>query len=100
MITSGESKLPYLLVGIGLGAVAGLLLALRAGEETRKNLSERSNKALDTLHRQAGRLREGAGAVVQKGKEIMGRRCCDSVSTDAETQKQAYEEKRRENLGG
>jgi gas vesicle protein len=88
MITSGESKLPYLLVGMGLGVIAGLLVAPRSGEETRKYLRERSTKGLDTLHQQAGKLRESAEGVVQKGKEIMSRRCCDSVNTGKESKKQ------------
>jgi len=41
-----------------LGAIAGLLLAPRSGEETRKYLRERSNKGLDTLNQQAGKLRD------------------------------------------
>jgi gas vesicle protein len=100
MITNGESKFPYFLAGIGLGAVAGLFFAPRSGEKTRKYLRERSTKGLDTLHQQAGKLRESAEGMVQKGKEIMSRRCCDSVNTFKESEKQVYEEERRENLGG
>jgi gas vesicle protein len=98
MITNCESKFPYFLVGMALGAIAGLLLAPSAGEETRKYLRERSAKGLDTLNRQAGKLRESAEGMVQKGKEIMSRHCCDSVDTDKETEKQADQEERRETL--
>jgi gas vesicle protein len=100
MIPNGESKFPYFLLGIGLGAVAGLLLAPRAGEETRKYLRERGTRGLDTLNQKAGKLRESAEGIVQKGKEIMSRRCCDSVVSDTEAEQQSYEEERRENLGG
>ena len=100
MTTNGESKFPYFLVGIGLGAIAGLLLAPRSGEETRKYLRERSTKGLDTLSQQAGKLRESAEGMVQNGKEIMSRQCCDSVATDTEAERQAYQEERRETLGG
>ena len=100
MITNGQSKFPYFLVGIGLGAVAGLLFAPRAGEETREYLREQSTKGLDTLNQQAAKLRESAEAMVQKGKNIMSRQCCGSVKTDPEAEKQSYEEERRENLGG
>ena len=99
MKTNDESKFPYFLVGIGLGAIAGLLLAPRAGEETRKYLRERSAKDLDTLNQQAEKLRESADVTVKKGKELIGPRC-DQVNTDTEAQKQAYQEERRENLGG
>ena len=99
MITNGESKFPYFLVGMGLGAIAGLLFAPRSGEETRKYLRERSTKGLDTLNQQAGKLRESAAKIVKKGKEFIGPHC-DSVKTDPKAEKQAYEEERRENLGG
>jgi len=99
MQTNGESKFSYLLIGLGLGAIAGLLLAPRSGEETRKYLRERSNKGLDTLNQRAGKLRESAEGIVKKGKEFIGSHR-DSVKTDTEAEKQAYEEERRENLGG
>ena len=99
MQTNGESKFSYLLIGLGLGAIAGLLCASRSGEETRKYLRERSNKGLDTLNQRAGKLRESAEGIVKKGKEFIGPHC-DSVKTDTEAEKQAYEEERRENLGG
>jgi len=100
MRTDDDSKFSFLLIGLGLGAIAGLLFAPRSGEETRKYLRERSTKGLDTLNQQAGKLRESAEGMVQKGKEIMSRQCRDSVITDTEAEKQAYEEKKRENLGG
>ena len=99
MQTNGESKFSYLLIGLGLGAIAGLLCASRSGEETRKYLRERSNKGLDTLNQRAGKLRESAEGIVKKGKEFIGPHR-DSVKTDTEAEKQAYEEERRENLGG
>jgi gas vesicle protein len=99
MKTNDEFKFPYFLVGMGLGAIAGLLLAPRSGEETRKYLRERSNKGLDTLAQQAGKLCESADKIVKKGKEFIGPHC-DSVKTDPEAEKQAYQEERRENLGG
>ena len=99
MQTNGESKFSYLLIGLGLGAIAGLLLAPRSGEETRKYLRRRSNKSLDYLNQQAGKLRESAEGIVKKGKEFIGPHR-DSVKTDTEAEKQAYQEERRENLGG
>jgi gas vesicle protein len=100
MITNGESKLPYFLMGMGLGAIAGLLFAPRPGEETRKYLRERSTKGLDTLNQQAGKLRESAEGMVQRGKEIMSRRCCDSVNTATDVEKKAEEQEGQGTLGG
>jgi gas vesicle protein len=99
MTTNGESKFLYLLVGLGLGAIGGLMAALLARKETRELLRERSINGLDYLNQQAGKLRENAEEIVKKGKEFIGPHC-DSVKTDTEAQRQAYQEERREHLGG
>jgi gas vesicle protein len=98
MITNRES-IPYFLVGIGLGVITGLLLAPRPGDETRKYLRERSTKSLDALNQQAGKLRESAQGVVQKGREFMSRRGCGSVGTDAEVEKKIDAEQTPETAG-
>jgi gas vesicle protein len=99
MKTNGESKFSDLLIGLGLGAIGGLMFALLARKETRELLRERSSKTLDYLNQQAGKLRETADVLVKKGKEFIGPPR-DSVKTDTESQKQAYQEERRETLGG
>ena len=99
MTTNDESKFSYLLVGLGLGAIGGLMAALLARKETRELLRERSIDGLDYLNQKAGKLRESAEVIVKKGKEFIGPHC-DSVKTDTEAQKQAYQEEKRENLGG
>jgi len=97
--TNSEFKFPYFLVGIALGAIAALLLTSSPGEETWKYLRERSNKGLDYLNQHAGKLRESADAVVEKGRKFMGHQC-DAVDTHTEAEEQAYQEERRETLGG
>jgi gas vesicle protein len=99
MATNGESKFSYLLVGLGLGAIGGLMAALLARKETRELLRERSINGLDYLNQQAGKLRESAEVIVKKGKEFIGPHC-DSVKADTEAQKESYQEERREHLGG
>ena len=99
MKTNNEFKFPYFLVGIALGAIAALLLAPSPGEETWKYLRERSNKGLDYLNQQAGKLRERTEAVIKKGSKLIGSHR-DSVDTATEAEKQAYQEERRETLGG
>jgi gas vesicle protein len=99
MTTNGESKFSYLLIGLGLGAIGGLISAALARKETRELLRERSNKSLDYLNQQAGKLRETADVIVKKGKEFIGPQR-DSVNSETEAQKQAYQEDKRENLGG
>ena len=99
MTTNGESKFSYLLIGLGLGAIGGLLSALLGRKETRELLRERSRNSLDYLNQQAGKLRESADVIVKMGQEFIGPHC-DSVKTDTEAQKQAYQEEKRESLGG
>ena len=52
-----------------------------------------------TLNQQAKKLRETTEGIVEKGKELMSHRCC-SVDATTEAQEQAYQEDRREHLGG
>jgi gas vesicle protein len=99
MKTNSEFKFPHFLVVIALGAIAALLLAPSPGEETWKYLRERSNKGLDYLNQQAGKLRQTAKGVVRKGRKIVGSHR-DTVDTVTEAEKQAYQEERRETLGG
>ncbi len=95
MTTNGEPKLPYLFIGLGLGAIAGLMFALLARKETRELLHERSSKTLDYLNQHAGKLRESAAAVVETGMKFMGHQCA-AVDTHTEAQEQAYQGERRE----
>jgi gas vesicle protein len=99
MTTNGESKFSYLLIGLGLGAIGGLMAAILVQKETREVLRERSRKSLDYLNQQAGKLRESAEGIVKKGKEFIGPPR-NSVKTDTEAERQAYQEEQRETLGG
>jgi gas vesicle protein len=84
MKTNGESKFSYLLIGLGLGAIGGLMAALLARKETRESLRESSSKTLDYLNQQGQKLREITEGIVEKGKELMSHRC-GSVAPRAET---------------
>lgn len=92
-------RFPYVLVGMGLGAIAGLLLTPGAVEEMWKYLRERSHRGLDSLNKQSAKLRESAEGIVKKGKKFIGSHC-DSVKIDTKAERQAYQEERRENSGG
>lgn len=99
MKTNGESNFSYLLIGLGLGAIGGLMAALLARKETRESLRESSSKALDYLNQQGKKLRETTQGIVEKGKALVGH-CCGSVDATTEGEKQAYQTERREHLGG
>jgi gas vesicle protein len=96
MKTNGESKLPYLLVGLGLGAIAGLLSALLARKETREKVLERGTKSLDYLKEQGQRLRESSREAVKKGRNFIGCQRPESVESSPEGERQVYEEQRRD----
>jgi len=99
MTTNGESKVSYLLVGLGLGAVGGLMAALLVRKETREIIRDRSRKSLDYLNEQAGKLRETTDVIVQQAKKLMACKRSDSASDSTEAEKQTYREDGRENLG-
>ena len=95
MRTNSESRFSFLLIGLGLGAICGLMAALLARKETRDLLRERSTDAFDYLSQKGKHLRETTEGIVDKGKELMSHRCC---SVDATTE--VHQEERRETLGG
>lgn len=63
------SGFPYLLIGIGVGVVAGLLLAPRSGGELRQDVRRRATEGLDYINQQAEKFRDSTDQVVNKGKE-------------------------------
>ncbi len=100
MTTNGESKFSFLLIGLGLGAFGGLVATILARKETRQVLRQRSGKSLDYLNQRAGKLREITDTIVQQGKKFLACKGSDSVHHSTEAEKQAFQEDRRENLGG
>jgi gas vesicle protein len=99
METNDKSKLPYFLIGVGAAAVTALLFALRAGEDTRKYLRERGSQSLDTLNQQGRKLRDTAKKIVQKGTGTL-RDHPAPVEASSEAETEAYEQQKRDNMGG
>jgi len=81
----------YLLIGIGIGVVAGLFFAPRSGEEMREDIRRRTHEGVDYLNQQAEKLREGAEKVVSKGKEWIGTQS-ESLQPAVETRKPSHEQ--------
>jgi gas vesicle protein len=100
MATNGASKFSILLIGLGLGAIGGLMATILGRKETREVLRESGGKSLDYINQQAGKLRETADEIVQQGKKLIGGKGADPEGRAAEAAKQVYQEERRENLGG
>ena len=96
MKTTELGKFSYLLLGVGLGA---LVSALLARQETRDLLRKRGRQSFDYFNQHAAKLREAADEIAKRAKDFVGPQR-DSVKTDTPAEKQAYQEEKRETLGG
>lgn len=67
--TSAATKLTYLLVGGGIGAILALLFAPKSGEELRHDIAEASRKGLEKGKEAAHQLQEKAGEYYEVTKE-------------------------------
>ena len=63
-----DNSLPYFIMGVGVGAALGILLAPQSGEETREDLLRRADEGREYVRRTSGELRERAGEVVEQGR--------------------------------
>jgi gas vesicle protein len=83
------SKISYFLVGLGLGALVGVLFAPKSGEETRKFLSEKAEEGRDYAQKKARELRERADDLVERGKETASRHK-EGITAAVEGARDAY----------
>lgn len=83
------SKISFFLVGLGIGALVGILFAPKSGEETREYLSNRAEEGREYAQKKARELRERAEDLIERSKEIMARQK-DSISAAVEAGKDAY----------
>ncbi len=82
-------KSAIFLVGLGIGALVGILFAPKSGEDTREYLSSKADEGRDYAQRKARELRERAEDLIERSKEIMARQK-DGVSAAVEAGKDAY----------
>lgn len=54
------------LVGLGTGAVLGILLAPRSGNETREKLRTQANDLMDSANEQTARIRKAASKIQEQ----------------------------------
>ena len=66
------SKVSYFLVGLGVGALVGVLFAPKSGEETRDYLNKKADEGKDYAQRKARELRERADELVERSKDVAG----------------------------
>ncbi len=107
-----STKLTYLLIGAGIGAVVALLLAPKSGKELREDIADATRKGLEKGKEAAAQLQEKAGEYyevtkekaselyhtaqekAEKAKEV-ATKATNPITAAVEAGKQAYLEEKR-----
>src|SRR5215472_6001003 len=84
------SKVTYFLVGLGIGALVGVLFAPKSGEETREYLSQKADEGKEYAQKKARELRERADDLVERGKQVAARQK-DQITAAVEAGRDAYQ---------
>src|SRR5260370_24450410 len=92
------SKITYFLCGLGVGVAVGLLFAPQSGAETRELIVTKADEGKEFLVRQGVKIRDTAGDVVKKGKNLVTKQK-DQISAAFEAGKQAYRDALKEGDG-
>jgi gas vesicle protein len=90
MMDNAGSKVSYFLVGLGIGALVGILFAPKSGEETREYLSKKADEGKEYAQRKARELRERAEDLLERSKEV-AKNQKDSISAAVEAGREAYQ---------
>src|SRR4029453_1149932 len=91
---SGDSistRLTYLLIGGGIGAVLALLFAPKSGQELRGDLADATRKGIDKSREAAQQLSERAGEYYEATRERAGELYNQAASKASEVYSQASE---------
>jgi gas vesicle protein len=65
------SKAGYLLVGLGIGSLVGILFAPKSGEETREYLVQKAREGSQYAQEKVRELKERAEDIAERGKEAV-----------------------------
>lgn len=83
------SKISYFLVGLGVGALVGVLFAPKSGEETRDFLNKKADEGRDYAQKKARELRERADELIERGRDVATRKK-DSISAAVDAGREAF----------
>ena len=83
------SKVSYFLVGLGVGALMGVLFAPKSGEETREYLGKRADDGREFAQKKARELRERADELIERGKDVASKKR-ESISAAVEAGREAF----------
>ena len=84
------SKISFFLVGLGIGAVVGILFAPKSGEETREFLSKKADEGREYAQRKAKELRECAEDLVEQSKQVVAHQK-ESIAAAVDAGREAYQ---------
>jgi gas vesicle protein len=65
-------SLAWLVAGLGIGALVGILYAPKSGRETREDIARGAREGTEYLSTRTRRAAEQVGALVDRGKEQVG----------------------------
>jgi gas vesicle protein len=82
----------WFLVGIGIGAVVGLLYAPQSGAETREILMAKAEEGRDFVRKRTREAREQAEQWAERGKEAYNSQK-EQIRSAVEAGRQAYRER-------
>ena len=86
-----STRLTYLLIGGGIGAVIALLFAPKSGQELRGDLADATRKGIDKSREAAQQLGERAGEYYESTRERAGELYNQAASRASEVYGQASE---------
>jgi gas vesicle protein len=69
---SKVQSIVWLLAGLGVGALVGILYAPKSGRETREDIAHGAREGTEYLRTRTKRAVEQVGTLVDKGKEQLG----------------------------
>jgi len=90
MAENAGSRISFFLVGLGIGALVGILFAPKSGEETREYLSLKADEGREYAQRKARELRERAEDVVERSKQAASRQK-ETLSAAVDAGRDAYQ---------
>ncbi len=96
MSEESGSKVSYFLVGLGVGALLGILFAPKSGEETREELTRRAEQGREFAQRKARELRERADDILERGQDVVSTQR-ERISNVIDAGKEAYQREKSKN---
>jgi gas vesicle protein len=90
MSDNAGSKISFFLVGLGIGALVGILFAPKSGEETRDFLAQKADEGREYAQRRARELRERADDLIERSKSVASRQK-ESISAAVDAGREAYQ---------